>query len=109
MPGERTEENPLELYRLTPDRIRQRTEEEVARRERGAEDERAARYRAAYEDLGLRVVAHPDGTLEASWKFGEAVLRNRSDESVSLRGRNAVLFRAALSPTGAPSYELALA
>jgi hypothetical protein len=28
------------------------------RREREAEDERAARYRAMYEDLGLRVVAN---------------------------------------------------
>jgi hypothetical protein len=32
------------------------------------------------------------------------------DSSVSLRGRNnAVLFRAALSPAGSPSYEVALA
>ena len=30
------------------------------------------------------------------------------DSSVSLRGRNAVLFRAALSPAGGPSYEFAL-
>ena len=81
IPNERTEENPLGMYRLTPDRIRHLTEEEVVRREREAEDERAARYRAAYEDLGLRVVAHPDGALEANWRFGEAVLRNRSDES----------------------------
>ncbi len=81
IPNERTEENPLGLYTLTPDRIRRRTPEEVEEREREAEDERAARYRAAYEDLGLRVVAHPDGTLEASWRFGGAVLRKGSDES----------------------------
>jgi hypothetical protein len=31
--------------------------------------------------LGLRVVAHPDGTLEASWRFGRAVLCNGSDKS----------------------------
>ena len=81
IPNERTEENPLGLYTLTPDRIRRCTSEEVEERGREAEDERAARYRAAYEDLGLRVVAHKDGTLEASWRFGEAVLRKRSDES----------------------------
>jgi ubiquitin-hydrolase Zn-finger-containing protein len=33
------------------------------------------------EDLGLRVIAHPDGTLEANWRFGEAVLRRGSDTS----------------------------
>ena len=46
-----------------------------------AEDERTAKYRSMYEDLGLRVVASVDGTLEASWRFGEAVLRMGSDTS----------------------------
>ena len=54
--------------------------EEVESKEQEVEDERAARYRAAYEDLGLRVVAHPDGTLEASWQFGEGVVHNGSDK-----------------------------
>jgi hypothetical protein len=54
---------------------------EVERKEREAEDERSARYKAIYEDLGLRVVARPDGTLEASWRPGEAVLRVGSDTS----------------------------
>ena len=76
---ERAQENPLALYKLTPDRIRHLPQEEVERREREAEDERAARYRPTYEDLGLRVVAHPDDTLEASWRFGEATLRKSSD------------------------------
>jgi hypothetical protein len=66
---------------LNPDRFRCVPEEEVARREREAEDERLARYRTMYENLGLRVVAHPDGTLEPSWRFGEATLRNSSDTS----------------------------
>jgi hypothetical protein len=79
--AERTPENPLGLYKLTPDRIWYLPEEDVVRRGQEAEDERAARYRATYEDLGLRVVAHPDGTLEASWQFGKAVLRNGSDTS----------------------------
>jgi hypothetical protein len=78
---ERTPDNPFGLYTLAPDRIRYLAKEEVEKREREAEDERAARYRAMYEDLGLRVVAYPDGTLEASWQFGEAVLRKSSDTS----------------------------
>jgi len=56
-------------------------EKQVARREHEAENERAARYRAMYDDLGMRVVAHPHGSLEASWRFGEATLRNGSDTS----------------------------
>ena len=79
--AERGEDGSLPIYTLTPDRIRYLPEEEVVMRNREAEDERAARYRAMYEDLGLRVVAHPDGTLEASWRFGEAALRKGSDTS----------------------------
>jgi chromosome segregation ATPase len=81
VPAERTADNPLGIYTLTSDRIRHLPEEEVERKEREAEDERSARYRAIYEDLGLRVVARPDGTLEASWRLGEAVLRVGSDTS----------------------------
>jgi site-specific DNA recombinase len=77
--AERTEKNSLGLYTLTPDKVRHLDVEEVERREREAEDERAARYRAMYEELGVRVVAHPDGTLEATWRFGEACLVNGSD------------------------------
>ncbi len=66
IPPKRSEGGGLPLYTLTPERIRQFPQEEIARREREAEDEQAAHYRAMYDDLGLRVVAHPDGTLEAS-------------------------------------------
>jgi hypothetical protein len=34
-----------------------------------------------YDDLGPSVVAYPDGTLEARWKFGAAVLLNDTDKS----------------------------
>jgi hypothetical protein len=81
VPAECTADNPLGIYTLTSDRIRHLPEEEVERKEREAEDERSARYRAIYEDLGLRVVARPDDTLEASWRLGEAVLRVGSDTS----------------------------
>jgi chromosome segregation ATPase len=79
--AERTPENPLGTYKLTPDAIRYLSDKEVQRREREAEEKRATRYRAMYEDLNLRAVAHPDGMLEASWRFGEVVLRNSSDTS----------------------------
>ena len=81
VPAERTADNPLGIYTLTSDRIRRFPEEEIKRKERGAEDERSARYRATYEQLGLQVVARPDGILEASWRLGEAVLRVGSDTS----------------------------
>jgi chromosome segregation ATPase len=77
----RTPENPLGIYKLMPDAIRYLPDKEMQRREREAEEQRATRYQAMYEDLGLRAVAHPDGTLEASWRFREAVLRNGSDTS----------------------------
>ena len=34
-----------------------------------------------HENLGLRMVACLDGALEASWRFGEAKLRNSRDTS----------------------------
>src|SRR5918993_1257433 len=79
LPDERTPDNPG-IYTLTPDRNRHLPEEEIARKEHEAEDERSERYRAMYNELGLRVVGHPDGTLEASWRLGrpccvEAVTR----------------------------------
>ena len=46
VPEERTEANPLGIYALTAERIRHLPEEEVEKRRRRAEDERAARYRA---------------------------------------------------------------
>ena len=79
IPLRSSEDGSLPIYTLAPERIRYLPEEEVGRRNR--EDERAARYRAMYDDLGLRVVAHPDGTLEASWRFGEAALHKGSDAS----------------------------
>jgi hypothetical protein len=49
----------------------------------GAED-RAERYRWAYGLLGLRVVAHQDGTLEVSGTFGERVLAPGEPRPVEL-------------------------
>ena len=38
------------------------------------------RFTPDRKDLGLSVVAHQDGKLEASWRFEAAVLRNGSDK-----------------------------
>ena len=62
--AERTQENPLGIYTLTPDRIRSLSEEEVAGRRRAAEAARGARFRELYAMLGLRAAIHADGTLE---------------------------------------------
>ena len=70
MPAERTPENPLGAYTLAPENVRHLAEEELAEKRRVAEDARGERFRAMYDDLGFRVVAHPYGTLEVGWKFG---------------------------------------
>jgi hypothetical protein len=62
--AERTPENPLGIYTLTPDRIRALPEEEVAGRRRAAETASGARFRELYAMLGLRAAIHADGTLE---------------------------------------------
>jgi hypothetical protein len=49
----------------------------------GAED-RAERYRWAYGLLGLRVVAHKDGSLEVSGTFGERTLAPGEPRAVEL-------------------------
>jgi hypothetical protein len=77
----------LPIYRLTPDRIRHLSEEELAEKRHAAEEERRARYRAVYEDLRLSVTAHRDGTLELRWAGGESALEPQvlQERSVSKR------------------------
>ena len=62
--AERTAENPLGIYTLTPERIRCLPEEEVAARRQTAETARGTRFRELYAMLGLRAAVHADGTLE---------------------------------------------
>ncbi len=71
VPEERTEGNPLGVYTLTPERVRERTTEELEeiRRERGEQ------LRALYEVLRLSVVAQRDGTLDVSWSAGDSLDR----------------------------------
>ena len=54
----------------TPERVRQRTPEEMEELRDAEERERGRRYRAAYDMLGLKIVARRDGTLEVSGTFG---------------------------------------
>jgi hypothetical protein len=62
--AERTPENPLGIYTLTPERIRVLSEEEVAARRQAAEAARGARFRELYAMLGLRAAVHAGGTLD---------------------------------------------
>jgi hypothetical protein len=64
MGAERTPENPLGIYTITPERIRCLPEEEVAARKRTAEAARGARLRELYAMLGLQAAVHADGTLD---------------------------------------------
>jgi site-specific DNA recombinase len=74
IPEERTPDNPLGLYRLTPDRVRSKTEEEIAGERLAAENERSARLRWVYEAIRLAVTAHKDGMLVLSWSCGTQTL-----------------------------------
>lgn len=62
--AERTPENPLGIYTITPERIRSLPDEGVAGRKRAAEAARGARFRELYAMLGLRTAIRADGTLE---------------------------------------------
>lgn len=64
VPEERTEDNPLGFYTLTPESIRGRTQEELKAWRQEAEGERTRRFRDLYEDLGLRATLDKDSTLE---------------------------------------------
>lgn len=67
IPEDRNADNPLGVYTLTPERVRDRTPGELDELRREQQGERAERLRALYEVLGLSVVAHKDGTLEIAW------------------------------------------
>lgn len=65
--AQRTEDNPLGIYTLTPESIRYLTEKELEAKRRDAEEERSARFRELYAMLDLRVVCHKDRSLEVIW------------------------------------------
>lgn len=67
IPEQRTPDNPLGVFTVTPERVRFLSEDELAEKRRDAETERAARLQELFEMLNLRVTAHKDGTLEVTW------------------------------------------
>jgi hypothetical protein len=97
VPAERTPAtNPLGLYRLTPDRTRRKTGEEIEGELLTAENERSGRLRHVYEVIGLVVTAHKDGTLLLRWSLGERIfLPSRSTREpgsrTNLRAGHAVV------------------
>jgi hypothetical protein len=83
VPPEPTEDGALNIYSLTPERVRHRTTEEREELRLAKEQERGRRYRAIYDLLGLKVVAQRDGTLEVSGAFGLREMRRGGEpESV---------------------------
>jgi hypothetical protein len=74
VPEERTADNPLGLYLLTPDRVRPKTEKEIEGERLAAENKRSARLRWVYEAIGLAVTVHKDGTLLLRWSCGPRAL-----------------------------------
>jgi site-specific DNA recombinase len=65
-------------YPVVPGTYRKRTPEELDQLRLKAERERDARYRWAYEKLGLKAIAYPDGILEIAWRGGVSKLLGRS-------------------------------
>ncbi len=70
IPEARTEDNPLGLYTLTPERIRHKDGEQLEAERRAALEERRDRFREIYSALGLTVVCHRDRSLEIRWGNG---------------------------------------
>jgi hypothetical protein len=66
VPAERTEDNPLGVFTLTPDSIRSLSEEELEQKRLDAETTRAARFREIYAMIGLQAAVHPSGALDIS-------------------------------------------
>lgn len=81
VPPERGEDGPLPVYTLTPERIRERTPEEVEARRQRRERERAERFAWVYGELGLKVVVRKDGELELSGVFGHALAEHRDTQA----------------------------
>jgi hypothetical protein len=67
------EEGRLPIFPISPEMFRERTPEEMEEFRCAEERERAERYQGVYTSLGLRVIAHSDGTLELTWRAGKGV------------------------------------
>ncbi|HEX2739200.1 MAG TPA: hypothetical protein VHM69_02040 [Rubrobacter sp.] len=87
-------EGRLPVFRPSPNMFRERTPEEMEELRRVRERERAERYRGVYTTLGLRIVAHEDGTLELTWRAGEGV----SERCTSPRCKAAAMIFSSSTP-----------
>jgi hypothetical protein len=93
LPEERTADNPLGLFRLTPDRVRPKTTKEIESERLAAKNKRAARLRWVYEAIGLAVTTHKDGTLVLRWLCGTPTLP-------AVTGSESTVLRRVYSPDG---------
>ncbi len=65
--AEKTPDNPLGAYRLTPENIRQKDTEQLEAERRASLEARRDRFREIYTALGLTVVCYQDRSLEIRW------------------------------------------
>lgn len=72
--AERTEDNSLGLYTVAPDSIRYKDDAELEQESQQSDNERAHKLRSLYDQLGLQVTAHKDGTLDLVWSVGSTIL-----------------------------------
>lgn len=74
VPAKRTPDGSHGLYRLTSERIRRKTREDIEGERLAADNERAHRPRHVYEAIGLAVTAHKNETLLLRWSIGGRAL-----------------------------------
>ena len=79
VPPEPTGDGYLNIYKLTPERVRCRTPKEIEELRDADERERGRRYRALYDMLGVKVMARKDDTLEVSGTFGLREMQRGSE------------------------------
>jgi hypothetical protein len=103
--AERTDDNPLGLYKLTSESIRYLTEEELDAKTRDAE-ERAARFRELYAMLDLQVVCHKDRSLEVRWGVDCSSWLSRGPTQAGATPK--MTFRAAVGSDGEVEINVAL-
>jgi hypothetical protein len=99
------EEGRLPVFPISPEMFRERTPEEMEELPRAQERERAERYRGVYTSLGLRVVAHKDGTLELTWRAGKGVSEVCALPRCTSLGANGITLRASLDPDGVATVQ----
>src|SRR5215212_8159466 len=75
------------MFTVSPEKFRRPPQEELEELPLAQERERAERYRSVYTSLGLRVIAHKDGTLELTWRVGKALAKYALHQDARRRQR----------------------